>query len=198
MFIIKLSISLKVIKKCICTAAVFFLMPCVAGCGVKKENKEQVAETARLEQNSESGTIPESQPLPLIDVMYSIADSQGLDGAVDYESGMQDGQKDALVFLCRSESGKYEAYGFISTEYGKNGLLINNVINDQDNWNFFEESWSCGDTLPEFEENGDYEVIFTFTQGEEGEYKERSIHFDTYDTGTMSIEGESPSSTPDR
>ena len=38
------------------------------------------------------------------------------------------------------------------------------------------------DTLPEFEENGDYEVIFTFTQGEEGEYKERSIHFDTYDT----------------
>jgi len=74
-FIIKLSISLKVIKKCICTAAVFFLMPCVAGCGVNKENKEQVAETARLEQNSESGTIPESQTLPLIDVMYSIADS---------------------------------------------------------------------------------------------------------------------------
>lgn len=66
-----------------------------------------------MEQNSESGTIPESQPLPLIDVMYSIADSQGLDGAVDYESGMQDGQKDALVFFCRSESGKYEAYGFI-------------------------------------------------------------------------------------
>ena len=54
------------------------------------------------------------------------------------------------------------------------------------------------DTLPEFEENGDYEVIFTFTQGNEGEYKERSSHFDTYDTGTMSIEGESPSSTPDR
>lgn len=198
MFIIKLSISLKVIKKCICTAAVLFLMPCLAGCGVNKENKEQVAETTRLEQNSESGTIPESQTLPLIDVMYSIADSQGLDGAVDYESVRQDGQKDALVFLCRSESRKYEAYGFISTEYGKNGLLINNVINDQDNWNFFEESWSCGDTLPEFEENGDYEVIFTFTQGKEGEYKERSIHFDTYDTGTMSIEGESPSSTPDR
>lgn len=145
MFIIKLSISLKVIKKCICTAAVLFLMPCLAGCGVKEENKEQVAETARLEQNSESGTIPESQTLSLIDVMYSIADSQGLDGAVDYESVRQDGQKDALVFLCRSESGKYEAYGFISTEYGKNGLLINNVINDQDNWNFFEESWSCGD-----------------------------------------------------
>lgn len=93
-----------------------------------------------MEQNSESGTIPESQTLPLIDVMYSIADSQGLDGAVDYESGMQDGQKDALVFLCRSESGKYEAYGFISTEYGKNGLLINNVINDQDNWNFLKKA----------------------------------------------------------
>ena len=120
MFIIKLSISLKVIKKCICTVMVLFLMPYLAGCaGVNKENKEQVAETTMMEQNSESGTIPESQPLPLIDVMYSIADSQGLDGAVDYESGMQDGQKDALVFFCRSESGKYEAYGFISTEYGK-------------------------------------------------------------------------------
>lgn len=55
-----------------------------------------------MEQNSESGTIPESQPLPLIDVMYSIADSQGLDGAVDYESGMQDGQ----IMRCDSDSGK--------------------------------------------------------------------------------------------
>ncbi len=107
MFIIKLSISLKVIKNAsvrlhgIVPDAIFGWLP-----GVNKENKEQVAETTMMEQNSESGTIPESQPLPLIDVMYSIADSQGLDGAVDYESGMQDGQKDAPRILLQIREWK--------------------------------------------------------------------------------------------
>lgn len=171
----------------ICMAAILLLMLCMTGCETIKKNKELVTENTTIERNNESSEIPESQTSSLIEVMYSIADSQGLEEALDYESGMQDGLKDAIVFLCKSESGKYEAYGFISDEYGKNGILINNVIDGQDNWNFFEERWSYMDSLSTLEEKGDYEVLFTFTQGNNGKDVKRSIYFDTYDTGTMGI-----------
>ena len=168
-------------------AAILLLMLCMTGCETNKKNKELVTETTTVKQDGETSEIPESQTLSLIEVMYSIAGNQGLEEALDYESGMQDGLKDAIVFLCKSESGKYEAYGFVSAEYGKNGILMNNMIDGQDNWNFFEESWSYGDAMPTLEEKANYEVLFTFTQENDGKDVKRSIYFDTYDTGTMGI-----------
>ena len=168
-------------------AILLFMISCVTGCGINKENRELLTETATIEENSEASKLLKSQTLSLNDVMDSIVEIQGLEGAVDYNSAMQNDLKDAIVFLCKSESGKYEAYGFISAEYGKNGILINNVIDGQDNWNFFEEKWSYGDTLPTLEEKADYEVFFTFTQENGGKDYKRSIYFDTYDTGTMTM-----------
>lgn len=175
------------LKRYIRMFVILLFMSCVAGCGTNQEKKEPVTEPAAIEESSETGKMPESQTASLTDVMYSIAERQGLEGAVDYDSGRQKESEDAIVFLCRSESGKYEAYGFISTEYGKNGILINNKIDGQDNWNFFEESWSYGDTPPTMEEKADYEVLFTFAQENNGKADKRSIYFDTYDTGTMSV-----------
>ncbi|MCC8027618.1 MAG: hypothetical protein LIP16_20225 [Clostridium sp.] len=168
-------------------AIIWFLMSCVTGCGINKENKE--LGSAAIEENSETSKMLKNQTSSLTDVMYSIVERQGLEGAVDYNSAMENDLKDAIVFLCKSESGKYEAYGFISAEYGKSGILINNVIDGQDNWNFFEENWSYGDSLPTVEEKADYEALFTFTQEKDGKDYKRSIYFDTYDTGTMSIRG---------
>lgn len=37
------------------------------------------------------------------------------------------------------------------------------------------------------EEKADYEVLFTFTQENDGKADKRSIYFDTYDTGTITI-----------
>lgn len=182
----ELSKYLKV-KICIRMSVILLLISCVTGCGTNQKKEEPVAEPAAIEESSETGKMPESQTASLTDVMYSIAERQGLEGAVDYDSGRQNESEDAIVFLCRSESGKYEAYGFISAEYGKSGILINNKIDGQDNWNFFEESWSYGDTPPTVEEKADYEVLFTFVQENNGKADERSIYFDTYDTGTMTI-----------
>lgn len=168
-------------------AILSFMMSCVTGCGINKENRESLTATATIEENSETSKMPKSQTSSLTDVMDSIVENQGLEGAVDYNSAMQTDLKKAIVSFCKSESGKYTAYGFISAEYGKNGILINNVIDGQDNWNFFEEKWSYGDTLPTLEEKADYEVLFTFTQENDGKDYKRSICFDTYDTGTMTI-----------
>lgn len=174
-------------KRYIRMSVILLFISCVAGCGTNQKKEEPVTEPAAIEESSETGKMPESQTASLTDVMYSIAERQGLEGAVDYDSGRQNESEDAIVFLCRSESGKYEAYGFISAEYGKSGILINNKIDGQDNWNFFEESWSYGDTPPTVEEKADYEVLFTFTQENNGKADKRSIFFDTYDTGTMTI-----------
>lgn len=89
----------------------------------------------------------------------------------------------------RKMSGKYEAYGFISAEYGKRGILINNIVDGGSNWNYFEEDWAYGDDRPTLEEKGEYEVLFTFGQEVNEVYKTHSMYFDTYDTGTMSIKG---------
>ncbi len=109
---------------------------------------------------------------------------QGLENAVDYAAGIEEYM---LVRLCVSESGKYEAYGLISPEYGKKGILINNIIDGEYNTNYFEEeTWTYASGQPEFEEISDYEVVFTFWKEENGFDVIRSIYFDTYDTGTMS------------
>lgn len=132
---------------------------------------------------------PDPQNPPLSEVMDRILENQKLDEAIMYESGAEDGLKDAIVLLCKSESGKYEAYGFISAEYGKCGILINNIVDGGSNWNYFEEGWAYGDDRPTLEEKGEYGVLFTFRQEVNGAYETNSMYFDTYDTGTMSIKG---------
>lgn len=174
--------GLKSKKAYLAMGAVLLLMLFLTGCGKKTE-----AESAVSEQTEDTYQIPDNQKPSLQEVMDRILTSRKLDEAVDYENTIEGELQDTLVLLCKSESGKYEAYGFISAEYGKNGLLINNIIDGESNWNYFEENWSYGEERPAFEEKGDYEVAFTFTQEDNGVREARSLYFDTYDTGTMSV-----------
>lgn len=134
--------------------------------GLDVETKELLGENTRLEE-----------------VMIRILTNQGLDNVLDFEDGSEYPQEDKVILLCTSEGGKYEAFGFVSPEYGTAGILLNNIIDGEDNWNYYYETWSYGDVKPTLQEQGEYGVIFTFTQGNGDE---REIYFDTYDTGTMS------------
>ena len=116
-------------------------------------------------------------------MMDQFCAEQGLKNAVDYSAGIEEYM---LVKLCVSESGKYEAYGLISPQYGKKGILINNIIDGEYNTNYFaEETWTYASGQPKLEEMSTHEVIFTFWKEENGYESIRSIYFDTYDTGTM-------------
>jgi hypothetical protein len=108
-----------------------------------------------------------------------------LNNAQDYNNEVEDISEDAIVVLCQSESGKYTAYGFISPEYGRTGILIDNIIDGESNWNEFDElTWTYGDSKPTLSEQGEYNVVFTYTQGNG---LEKSICFETFDTGTMAV-----------
>ena len=117
-------------------------------------------------------------------VMDRVASGIGLENAIGYEKGYIGLQKDALVKLCSSKNGKYEAYGIISPEYGQRGILLNNIIDDEDNWNYFDSNWGYGKHVPVIEETDPYEVQFSYYL-EDGGWIE--LEFDTYETGTMSV-----------
>lgn len=117
-------------------------------------------------------------------VMDRIA-GQGLEYAIDYEKGKPEEQKDTLVKLCVSESGRFEAYGIISPEYGRRGILLNNIIDGEGNWNYFDSDWGYGKETPKIMEIADYKVQFSYYR-EDGSWCE--LIFDTYETGTMSVQ----------
>lgn len=170
----------------------------ISGCESKTiENVDNGETETALEAKETEGmqleTVQNSsdcQTVSLYEVMDRILEEQGLTNAKDYESGIEDVSKDLIIRLCKSESGKYTAYGFISPEYGKKGIMIDNMINGQSNWNYFEENWYYGNSRPILEEIDEYEVIFTFTQEKNGSEQIKKICFDTFDTGTMSVREE--------
>ena len=117
--------------------------------------------------------------------MDRVVSSQNLDNALNYEASITNLTEDSIVLLCTSESSKYEAYGIISPEYGMNGILLNYRINGENNYNYLEESFSYGNA--NLQEQGENNVIFTFTQEND---IVRKLNFETFDTGTMSLKEE--------
>ena len=170
-------------RKQICTRtrillAVFFIAGCSKTTNMNDTDTLETNEQMNISQGESEQLLPER-------VMDRIAENYGLNNAQDYESRIEDMSKDAIVMLCQSESGKYTAYGFISPEYGQTGILIDNIINSESNWNYWgEATWTYSDSKPMISEQGEYNVIFTYTQGNG---LEKTVYFDTFDTGTMSI-----------
>ncbi len=119
-------------------------------------------------------------------VMDRIA-GQGLEQAIGYEKGYIGLEKDVVIKLCTSKSGKYEAYGMISPEYGQRGILLNNIIDGEGNWNYFDSDWGYGKKTPEIQETDSYGILFSYYR-EDGSWCE--LIFDTYETGTMSVREE--------
>ena len=120
--------------------------------------------------------------------MQEIVDKIGLENAAAYEEGIGDILSNQIILLCESPSGHYKAYGFISPEYGMHGILIDNIINQQSNYNFFSQKWVYSENTPTLNESDDfYQVTFTICQNQEEGMQE--ISFVTYDTGTMEAPG---------
>lgn len=161
------------------------LIPCIIGCA-KSTEKDPTPETPEeVAQGNDLQSASHNQTLEIGEVMDRIIENQGLDHAADYESQAEDLSKDTIVRLCQSESGKYTAYGFISPEYGEKGILIDNMIDGESNWNYFGDySWSYGSAQPTLQEQDEYDVIFSFTQEKN---KVRELYFEIYDTGTMCV-----------
>lgn len=102
----------------------------------------------------------------------------------------------ALIKMAEDPTGQYAAYGFLCGEYGSYGILLNNKLNGEDNWNYFYTPWAytgISDSEPTMEKAADgYSGTFTFpapaSDPKDSSIQVKTWNLQSYDTGTIEIE----------
>lgn len=99
---------------------------------------------------------------------------------------------DILIKMAADSTGEFEVYGISSAEYGDYGMLLNDIIDGEDNWNYAYEPWfytGAPNDQPTLEWTDDGELIFSYIckdeNGEETWYH-RVVNCG-YDTGHMEL-----------
>lgn len=128
----------------------------------------------------------------LEDIVLRISGNKELaDVSYDWASAsnLQSGDS-VLIQMAVDSTERYEIYGMISEELGTYGMLLNDRIGGEDNWNLIYESWIytgiAADKPTLTYEDG--ELIFTYVYGQDmnGMSLTRSYKLDCgYDTGHM-------------
>lgn len=101
-----------------------------------------------------------------------------------------------LIKMAEDPTGQYAAYGFLCGEYGSYGILLNDKLNGEDNWNYFYTPWAytgTSDSEPTMEKAADgYSGTFTFPAPANDPVKSsiqiKTWKLQSYDTGTIEIE----------
>ena len=150
---------------------------------VSGDTEEQLADSFHATSQETGEITPDEDSFSEADVINRVINETGTENAVDYTRAASGELEEGMVLLCTSESGKYEVYGVVSPEYGTHGILINDVIDGTDNWNYFYEDWAFGAEPPSITESEDgYEMVLSLYQQKD---KKEEIHFSSYDTGTV-------------
>ena len=101
-----------------------------------------------------------------------------------------------LIKMAEDPTGQYAAYGFLCGEYGSYGILLNDKLNGEDNWNYFYTPWAytgVSDSEPTMEKAADgCSGTFTFPTPASDPVKSsiqiKTWKLQSYDTGTIEIE----------
>lgn len=160
------------------------------------EQAQQVAEKAAEAAAEGARQKMEEQ---VQDMMDSILAELGGDLSKAYPWGNTPKFKDdarALIKMAEDPTGQYAAYGFLCGEYGNYGILLNNKLNGEDNWNYFYTPWAytgTSDSEPTMEKAADgYSGTFTFpapaSDPADSRIQVKTWKLQSYDTGTIEIE----------
>lgn len=100
------------------------------------------------------------------DVLSEVVSNIGLENAYAWNNTVEFKENaDVLIKMASDETGEYEVYGIMSAEYGAYGLLLNDRIDGEDNWNFVYEPWfytGTPDDTPVLQKSADGEYTFSY------------------------------------
>lgn len=136
---------------------------------------------------------PDGESTEVQKELVRVVDSVGLENAWPWNNTVDLKENaDALIKMASDETGKYEIYGIMSAKYGTYGLLLNDWIDGEQNWNFAYVPWmysGAPSDQPILEPDGNGKYVFAYVcKYEDGvPYWEECILDCGYDTGHMEL-----------
>lgn len=160
---------------------------------------EQAQQDAEKAAEAAAGRARQEMEKQVQDMMDSILTELGGDLSKAYPWGNTPQFKEdarALIKMAEDPTGQYAAYGFLCGEYGSYGILLNDKLNGEDNWNYFYTPWAytgVSDSEPTMEKAADgYSGTFTFpvpaSDPADSSIQVKTWKLQSYDTGTIEIE----------
>lgn len=127
------------------------------------------------------------------DMLMEVVDRVGVKNAypwvntVDFEKSSE-----ALIKLAEDETGEYAVYGIISREYGTYGLLMNDVIDGENNFNIEHTEWYYSGVpeeqpILETDMHGEYTISYVYKYENGTPCWKKCILDCGYDTGHMKL-----------
>lgn len=158
------------------------------------ENEDSSSdETKEPETDEDIVETPEPEQPSLTAVMERILGNTKLEDAIPVDDMVQNMEGDQLYLYDQTEDGTYTLYGFHSSEYGFNGLLLNYEIDGESNWNYLNEEipdleldWKSSPQIAETPE-GDVVLAYCWGHGT-GVSVDRFFYLTAHETGTVSAE----------
>lgn len=125
-------------------------------------------------------------------VLSEVVSRVGLENAYSWNNTVEFTEDaEVLIKMANDETGEYEVYGIMSAEYGAFGLLLNDKIDGEDNWNFAYVPWfysGAPDDQPVLEQTSDGKFLFTYVYAYDDAPLWRECILDCgYDTGDMEL-----------
>lgn len=160
--------------------------------GSVNEYQEKEAALDVETQNVDAQT-PAIDEEGVYDELVRVVSSVGLENAFPWNNTVNLKENaDALIQMASDETGRFEIYGIMSEKYGTYGLLLNDWIGGQENWNFAYVPWMYSGApsgQPILESDGKGAYIFAYIY----EYEDGVAHWHEclldcgYDTGHMEL-----------
>lgn len=146
----------------------------------------------KTEPSNETSSTQSTQ-LSIMSVIDRITSQKKLSNAYSWDSITDiDKHSDAVVKMAADSTAEYEVYGIISPEYGTYGMILNDIIDGEDNWNYVYEPWNYSDdeaNKPVLETSADGKLTFSYPSStDSGSTKKITRIVDCgYQTGHMEL-----------
>ena len=143
-------------------------------------------------QNLEKPQEPDANEAAVYEELNRVVSTIGLENAYPWNNTVEfKSNEDVLIKMASDGSGRFEIYGIMSEKYGTYGLLLNDWIGGEQNWNFALVPWYySGDPSeqPILESDGKGRYIFAYVY----DYDDVPLWHESvldcgYDTGHMQL-----------